>query len=215
MFFFQNQKEYYSIFVESQQSTDNEQDDDSDDWLDSVGDWFGDIGSGLSDGFTSLVDSFEEGVDGIVEGITGGFDFIVDGILDGLKALFIPSDEYFSEKLQEFREEFAFVDTIAGVIEMIQEVFSSEEFGEFYVDLGASEGKLNFGDKKINLLDVSWYERYKPYGDSVISAILWVTYLHSLWRQIPGIIGGASGGISAANGIAVHIRGGSSGKGNK
>lgn len=166
----------------------------------------------------SVVDGIEAGVDGIVDGITGGFDFIVDGILEGLKSLFIPDEDYFSGKLEEFRSEFLFIDTIAGAIEMIQSIFDSDEFGEIYVDLGATSGSFDLGNAKVNILDMSWYEPYKPYGDKVVSAILWVTYIHSLWRQLPGIIGGASGGFSAASGVAGYLSGGSgksSGKGKK
>ena len=128
------------------------------------------------------------------------FGDLLDGILEGLKDLFIPKDEYFSEKLNMFRSKFGFVDTVLSFIERLKDALTSSEFGSLEVDLSSAESDINYGGK-VNILDVSWYARYKDYGDMVVSAILWVTYLYSLWKQLPGVISGASGLVNGIGGI--------------
>lgn len=128
---------------------------------------------------------------------------IIDLLKELLTFLFVPSEDFFSEKITYFREKFEFVDSLAECFICIRDSFANPtEFGSITVDLSASESKYNYGSGKINVLDVSWYTRYKPYGDRIISAFMWLVFVFNVFKQLPGIINGASGSIVNVDNIA-------------
>ena len=63
------------------------------------------------------------------------------------------------------------------------------------VNLSAARSKYNYGDTAI-CLDMSWYGEYKPYVDTFLSAVLWLTFVWNTFKNLPAII---SGVVTAAN----------------
>lgn len=60
------------------------------------------------------------------------------------------------------------------------------------VDFSGLDSKYNYGGD-VFVLDMSWYVPYKPYVDSVLSAMIWLFFAWRLFIHAPGIISGASG----------------------
>lgn len=61
-----------------------------------------------------------------------------------------------------------------------------------YVDMTKSRSQIIKSDNdKIPILDMHFYEEYKPYGDKIISGILWAFFLFRLWMRAPDIVSGA------------------------
>ena len=163
-----------------------------------IGGFFTDLGSTIGGFFTDLGST-----------IGGFFTDLLDGILEGLKGLFIPEEQYFADEAEDFIDKFAFVDSLVEFANRLKDSMLSQEFGSLEVDLSASTSSVvNYGGK-VNILDVSWYAPYKQYGDNIISAFLWIAYLWSLFKQLPGIISGASGTVGAV--ISGSIRAGGKG----
>ena len=68
------------------------------------------------------------------------------------------------------------------------------------IPLTESKGTIKFSSDAY-VLDMSWYEPYKPYADTIISGFLWLGFGWNLYKRTPSILNGI--GISqepAANG---------------
>lgn len=106
-------------------------------------------------------------------------------------------NEYMIERLNENLAEKTFYATLNEFGTRFQ-AFFKQDFNELpteliSVDLSQNESKvLNFGDKKITLLDVKWYERYKPFVDGFISCFLWMGFFLMLWKKLPALVNGQS-----------------------
>lgn len=116
----------------------------------------------------------------------------------------ISAGEYALNSLNENMDKRMFFNTILNFGDRFKEFFSQDfntppQSDLITVDLSKGESeKLNFGDEKINLLDVSWYARYKPFVDNIISAFLWIGFIFICWRNLPNIISGQSSGLTSA-----------------
>lgn len=170
------------------------------------------VTSGIIDGLGSAIDSLGDFLGGILNSLLGALeqvaytiasimDFIIDLpfkivelLGDLLKTLFVPKNDFFKDKINDFKSRFAFVNSISEIMEMLKDSFTSTDFGTLEVDLGAAEGNVDYGGK-VNVLDVSWYARYKPYGDSIISAFLWIVFVFNVYKQLPSIINGGGGAV--------------------
>ena len=67
-----------------------------------------------------------------------------------------------------------------------------------YVDLDDAEGDIVWGDRVV-FLDLTWYERYKSYGDAIISSFLWAWFGWRLLHNIPGLLNGTSGAVPSSS----------------
>lgn len=158
----------------------------------SLGDKIGEFFSWLLDGLLAVLEGIANTIGAIMDAIINLPAKLIELLGELLESLFVPDDEFFSEKINGFKERFAFVKSVSDIIDKFKDSLTNSEFGTLEVDLGAAEGSIKYGGK-VNVLNVSWYSRYKPYGDSVISAFLWVMFILNVYKQLPGIINGASG----------------------
>lgn len=131
-------------------------------------------------------------------------DAIVTGITDALTSVFVPSEDYLTAKVDAIRAEFAFADSIISSGESIKGYLDSigPEPPVIYINLDDFEGGYDIGGQ-VAFLDLRWYERYKPTGDAIISAFLWLVFAWRVFIHLPGLISGARGvvgfSISSAN----------------
>ena len=63
-----------------------------------------------------------------------------------------------------------------------------------YVHLEDSESEYIKGGT-VKFIDMSWYARYKPYGDVILSGFLWALFAWRMYLKIPGIINGVGGSV--------------------
>lgn len=140
-----------------------------------------------------------EGITNMVTGLLDILDAIKAlpvAIAEALAAVFVPSADYISAKVEALRGEFGFIDSVITTGEFIRDSISGASGPPvIYVDLGrASSG--NYGSQRVLLTDFSWYAPYKGQVDTVLSAALWAFFGWRVFMKLPGIIGGESGYIS-------------------
>lgn len=70
---------------------------------------------------------------------------------------------------------------------MVEVITDTSSVPVFYVRVG--ENKWFSGDVKV--LDLSWYEPYREYGDTVICIFAYLGFLWSIFIRLPDIISGA------------------------
>lgn len=129
----------------------------------------------------------------IIEGIGS----IVDGIKSVLIDIFIPSDGFLDKKIDELRSNFAFADSIIGTANILFDFFKTSVFNtppKLDLNLSSTEGKYNYGNFAV-ALDMSWYTRYKPSVDIILSGILWVVFVWNTFKTLPNTINGVGGQI--------------------
>lgn len=121
-------------------------------------------------------------------------DSIAEAVGNVIKSIFVPDADFISDKWNSIRSRFDFADSISSSGELILDVLNGidPEPPVIYIDLGASEGSYDIGGE-VPFLDLRWYERYKPTGDAIISAFLWLVFAWRMFIKLPGIIGGLPG----------------------
>lgn len=114
--------------------------------------------------------------------------------MDGIKALFLPADDFLDEKVTELRSRFAFADSIiesaAGIMNAVS---ASAAAGEQAPPKIVMDLDIRGTTKAVTVIDLSWYAPYKHYGDMVLSGMIWVFFIWRVFVHLPGIIAGASG----------------------
>lgn len=123
-------------------------------------------------------------------------DFIVTPILNGIKAIFVPSEDFLTTKVESLRSRFGFVDSVINTGDAIRAALTDFETSPpiIYMELSNAESKYDWGDRAI-ALDLRWYERYKPMVDQLLSAMLWLWFAWRVFRKLPDIISGVAGDV--------------------
>lgn len=121
-------------------------------------------------------------------------------------SVFVPSEDFLSDKMQYISQKFGFVTTMFQVVEILLDGFGTGNEKEppvVTMNLGNATSKYFYGEESI-VLDLSWYAPYKPMVDIFLRAVLWVFFLWRLFVALPNIINGVAGsgsymGIGAAD----------------
>lgn len=116
-----------------------------------------------------------------------------------MTSLFVPSPTYFAEKVVVLTDNFEFVTSIIETVNLISDFFDSVGSGEvpkISINLSLAESKYNYGSTAY-ALDMSWYSRYKPTVDKLLSAIMWLFFLWRMFCALPGIISGTASSFNA------------------
>lgn len=119
---------------------------------------------------------------------------LMDYLLEGIKAIFVPSKDFITAKVQSLRARFDWIDPFIVFAENISGELFSAEPPVIYIHLDDAEGSYNYGGT-IPFLDMRWYARYKAQGDLILSGFLWAIFAWRMYLKLPGIISGASGTI--------------------
>ena len=119
---------------------------------------------------------------------------IAESIADVISAIFVPSTDYVTTKVEAIESRFAWVTPIVDYIDTIKNEMLGASVPIIYIHLGDTEGSYNIGGT-VPFLDMSWYSRYKSSGDAIISGFLWALFLWRLYVKLPSIINGAGGDI--------------------
>lgn len=104
--------------------------------------------------------------------------------------MFIPSDEFMSEKMQPIFDKFGFVtDVYDFVSDMVEAITTDiDEPPTFTVKLSQIE---KYGAQDV-VIDFSWYAPYKPVGDAVLSGLFILCYAWNCFMHLPNLLQGAS-----------------------
>lgn len=152
--------------------------------------------SKFADWFNSIIEKLSS----IWETLKSIPQTILDGLRNILTELFVPQEDYISDKVTSLRERFSFADSI---METGRAIGDSLSFGDseppvIYIHLGDTEGSYNIGGT-VPFLDMRWYARYKPTGDVLLSSLIWVFFAWRCFVHAPNIISGIAGDVEAFN----------------
>lgn len=140
-------------------------------------------------------------VDVLLGGITGILDNVVELILAGIKAIFVPSTDYLTAKVEALRARFGFMDSVLATGEAIIAALNlSGTPPVIYAHFENAEGAFNWGGT-VAVLDMTWYSRYKPAGDAFLSGVIWIFFLWRVFIKLPSIISGVSGTVRSFDSI--------------
>ena len=146
------------------------------------------------EGFKDSLVALRNTLSNILNNILNAINNLVEDLLNGLKNLFVPEEDFFSEKFEEFKSHFAFIDTFTGFVNQFQNITRKNEGPSISIDFSKAESQYNYGGQAA-ALNLSWYARYKPIGDIVITAFVYVFFIWRFYCRLPEIIRGV--GISA------------------
>lgn len=106
--------------------------------------------------------------------------------------LFVPDDDYLKNKFSSLSDSFPFVSSVKDFVYYCLDYFERTAFDEapkIEIDFSNSEGKYNYGGK-VAVIDLTWFSRYKPYTDVILSAFFWFRFYWSLFYKLPSVING-------------------------
>ena len=188
-----------------------------------IGNWFSDLGEKLLDGLKSLGENIVNWLRSIYDAAVEFFtitspqwvsDFktwaaslkqtIIDSIKLALTELFVPSANYWDAKITACKEAFPLFNSILVTGNGLDGFFSGlgTRPPVIYIDLGSSTSWA-IGGRTI-FLDLTWYSKYKPTMDNVISAFLWLLFAWRLFLKVPGLLRGEGGTIDRLNTYLEH-----------
>ena len=123
--------------------------------------------------------------------LTAALENVITKILDGIRDIFVPSEDYLTAKLEAIKSKFAFADSIISTAEAIGAAisFPGSEPPVIYIHLEDAEGDYSYGGT-VAILDMNWYARYKPTVDKILAAFLWICFVWKIFKKAPGIISG-------------------------
>lgn len=134
----------------------------------------------------------------IADAISGFFTDLKDGLLEGLKILFIPEENPFEGTISLVHEKFGFVFQIVDIADFLL----TYNFNEAPPDLSFNFPEDYRGNSRFNsflsgldfeLIDWSVIEPYRDFIRNLIAGIAWYFYLSRLHKHLPDIINGTSG----------------------
>lgn len=124
--------------------------------------------------------------------MTNAFAAVGETIINGIKAIFIPDEDFLTDKIDSVKEKFAFIDSIKQAFESVSSMLSdgNETVPTFTIDLSSVNSKYNYGATAV-ALDMSWYSGLKPYIDGIIIAFAYISFIFLVFKRAPEIIKGS------------------------
>lgn len=147
---------------------------------------------------TKIIDFLTTILNTIIDLLTSVVDFInnfFSNLLEFLKNLFIPSSDFIEEQKEKLTSSFAFVDEVKTLFSDLYYMMNSNypvKAPELNIDLSKIESKYYKLEGTVNFLDFSWFARYKPYSDNIISAFIIFFLFFNIFKNLPSIINGMS-----------------------
>jgi hypothetical protein len=131
-------------------------------------------------------------INGLFNTLMNLLNTLKDGLLTGIQALFVPSNDCISSNIDGFQNHFKFITAFKGIGDFIQDFKNTTEAPSIEADLGAySRNDYKFGGK-VKFIDMSWYTPFKSIGDGIITAFVYIFFAWNVYRKLPDIIQGAS-----------------------
>lgn len=128
----------------------------------------------------------------IADSISGFFTDLKDGLLEGLKYLFIPSDNLFLDLIDLVKSKFNFIFQIIEITDVLLNYDYSETPPDFNISFDTKWGNFD-----AQLIDLSVFETYRNFVRGIILATSWYFFIRKLRKRIPDVINGiGSGGVS-------------------
>lgn len=156
----------------------------------------------VTDTTTGVLDWLKSGWDvftNILDAVIAIPVAIVDGLLDGIKSLFIPSDAAIEEVKTELDEKVPAIGEIqAWSDDFVYVMDNPEAYAStlnFNVDFGKADTYWDYGGSSTNMISLEWYFDYKDKIDEIIVGIAWLVFIWNLFGQLPAIISAVGTGV--------------------
>lgn len=131
------------------------------------------------------------------------FTSAADYIISGIRNIFVPDEDFLSDKVESIKSRFGIIDSISDTVEVLKDFFSTVALGtppKVEIHLENAEGGIDYGSIAY-ALDMSWYERYKATVDTVLSSMMWVFFVWRVFTRLPNIISGVGSGAESISKI--------------
>lgn len=142
------------------------------------------------EGFTESLVALKNTLSNILNNILNAIDNLANSIINGIKDLFIPSSDFFTDKINQFKSHFAFIDTFSNFVNKFTNLNRHSAAPVVTIDFSKAESKYNYGGQAF-ALDLAWYSRYKVIGDIIITAFVYAFFIWRFYCRIPELIRGA------------------------
>lgn len=109
----------------------------------------------------------------------------------------MPEGDFIKDKVSYLRSKFGIIDSVSGTVSVLGDFFDTVSDGvppKIEMHLNKAESEYNYGDTAV-ALDMSWYARYKPTVDVILSSMIWLFFVWRVFVKLPSIIGGFSGQV--------------------
>lgn len=111
-----------------------------------------------------------------------------DTIINGIKDIFVPSEDFLANRVDSIKQKFVFAESIVETVQSISTRISDNVKGtppKLTMDLDF-RGKT----KTVTVIDLSWYAKFKSYGDLVLGGAFYVFFAWRMFKNAPNIISG-------------------------
>lgn len=109
-----------------------------------------------------------------------------------LEFLFVPSEDRITGLFNSVTSKFNFVDSIKIAINSFIDIINNLGIApSLSLELGSTKYS---SEMKVKIIDLSWYQPYKTYGDVILTGVIYAFYLWRLFSSLPSIVSGAGSG---------------------
>lgn len=136
-----------------------------------------DITSGLSGFFFDIVKSIQT----LSDNIKQFFSDLLDGILDGIKSLFVPTKSYGEDLRITIECKFPFVSQVIDIVNSLLNLGNNAVPPKF---------EFTYQGATVSIVEFDSFSAFMPIIHSIILAVAWLSYIMRLYKRLPSIIGG-------------------------
>lgn len=130
----------------------------------------------------NIFDSLSELPSKIANAISGFFTTLKDGIIDGLKFLFIPSENLFDNLKDKFFSKFGFISQLSSLVYDLRSITYDDK---------PPENKITLYGVTVNFVNWEFYDDYRELINNIIIIISYYIFFWNIRRRLPDIIGGS------------------------
>ena len=116
---------------------------------------------------------------------------MIELLSNALSYLFTPSDDIITELQEKVSSKFGFINSIKLAVDDIQQMIENIENGSAKLTVGIDS---EYYKGEATILDLSWYSKFKDYGDLVFTGFAYVLFIWRMYKAVPNILSGLSSG---------------------
>ena len=111
--------------------------------------------------------------------------------IDVLNFLFVPSEERLTAISNTISSKFDFIDSIKFAINSLKDII--EGTGNVPGITLTLEATEYTDEMTLKVIDFSWYEKYKTYGDVILTGFIYAAFIWRIYIKLSSIIQGSAG----------------------
>lgn len=128
---------------------------------------------------------------------------LIELLKEALEFLFVPSEERLTAISNTVESKFDFVDSIKYAVSSLEDIINGVG-NTPSITLTLDSTKYT-ESTEIKVIDLSWYERYKTYGDVILTGFIYAAFIWRIFIKISAILQGAAGGIENSHVIMKEV----------